>query len=51
MAFESRKTWDVSFEMPKSQLKAVARRSARQSETFFTEDEARHLRAGNTRRG
>ena len=41
MSFEPRKTWYVSFELPKSRVRAVARRSPRQSETFLTEDEAR----------
>lgn len=43
MPFEPRKTWYVSFELPKSAVKAVARRSPRQSETFLTEDEARQF--------
>jgi hypothetical protein len=41
MPFEPRKTWYVSFELPKPKMKAAARRSPRQSETFFTEDEAK----------
>lgn len=41
MSFEPRKTWYVSFELPKSKVRTVARRSPRQSETFLTEDEAR----------
>ena len=41
MPFEPRKTWYVSFELPKPKTKAAARRSPRQSETFFTEDEAK----------
>jgi hypothetical protein len=40
MPFEPRKTWYVSFELPKL-LRAATRRLPRQSETFFTEDEAR----------
>ncbi len=41
MPFEPRKTWYVSFELPKLDLRATTRRSPRQSKTFFTEDEAR----------
>ena len=41
MSFEPNKTWYVSFELPKPKVRAVARRSPRQSETFLTEDEAR----------
>ena len=40
MPFEARKTWYVSFELPKLDLRAATRRSPRQSKTFFTEDEA-----------
>jgi hypothetical protein len=41
MSFETRKIWYVSFESPKSETRAAARRSSRRSETFFTEDEAK----------
>lgn len=41
MSFESRKTWYVSFVLPKSKKRAAARHAPRQSETFLTEDEAK----------
>ena len=41
MSFEPRKTWYVTFELPKSKRRSAARRSSRLSETFLTEDEAR----------
>jgi hypothetical protein len=51
MPFEPRKTWYVSFELPKSKLRAAARRSPRQSKTFFTEDEARAFASEKCKEG
>ena len=41
MSFEPRKTWYVSFELPKPKRRGAARRSPRLSETFLTENEAK----------
>ena len=51
MPFEARKTWYVSFELPKLDLRAAARRSPRQSKTFFTEDEARAFASEKCKEG
>lgn len=51
MPFEPRKTWYVSFELPKLDLRAATRRSPRQSKTFFTEDEARAFASEKCKEG
>lgn len=51
MSFEPRKTWYVSFELPKLKLRAATRRLPRQSETFFTEDEARTFASEKCKEG
>ena len=51
MSFEPRKAWYVSFERPKLKLRAATRRLPRQSETFFTEDEARTFASEKCKKG
>ena len=51
MPFEPRKTWYVSFELPRLKLRPATRRSPRQSKTFFTEDEARAFASEKCKEG
>src|SRR3954468_16521663 len=41
MSLKPRKTWYVTFELPRSKRRSAARRASRFSEAFFTEAEAK----------
>ena len=51
MSFEPRKTWYVSFVLPKSKKRAAARKSPRRSETFLTEGEAKEFSCQKYKQG